>query len=79
MVYCELIKRDGSLLTYQIGGFFNDLTGELVVDYVAGTYEITKEPENSKVYDRHIGTMLSRAQADFEKGVFKRRLSYEIG
>ena len=78
MVYCKLIKREGSLFTYLIGGYVTDITGEMVVDFDHGTFEITKEPERSKVYPRHISTLLSRVRADYERGIVKDRVAYEI-
>jgi len=78
MVHCNLISYDGNTITYAIGGYTDDLTGVLRVNPSEGTYELIKEPEKTKVYDRHISAMLRRAQPAFEAGEIKKRLSYEI-
>ncbi len=67
------------MATYAIGGLYNDLTGEMIVDYAHQTYEIVKEPEKSRVYKRHISAMLHKAFHDYANGVIKEKLAYEIG
>ena len=78
MVYCNLEKINGTRLYYSIGSIVTDITGEIVVDYKKGEYELIKEPEKSKVYDCHIRRLLSKTQAEYDKGKFKKRISYEI-
>lgn len=78
MVYCNLEKVNGAMLVYSIGGIVSDITGKLIVDYKKGEYELVKEPEKSKVYDRHIKRLLNRAQTDYDKGIFKKKIAYEI-
>ena len=41
-------------------------------------YEVTKKPENSKVYRIHIEKMLRKHHKEFVSGEFKERLAYEI-
>ena len=78
MVFCNLIEKNGSELLYSIGGRPDDLTGRLSVNTEDGSFEIQAEPENSKVYTRHVSAMLRKAQSDYSAGNFKERLSYEI-
>ena len=78
MVYCNFMKRDGDLLYYTIGGNIDDLTGVICIDYVNQEYTVLKKPGASNVYYRHIDSMLRKAQKDFERGIFRERLAYEI-
>ena len=78
MVYCNLIKKQKDEVVYAIGGTTKDITGELVINYKDKTYTLTKPPENSKVYDRHISSMVFRAMSRLVKGEFPQKLSYEI-
>lgn len=78
MVYCNLEKVNGTKILYSIGGFSDDITGKLLVDFKAQEYDLLEEPKNSKVYDYFIERLLRKHQENFEKGVFKKRISYEI-
>lgn len=78
MVYCKLIEVTKEFAKYAIGGFVNDLTGELVISRLTDEYEVTKKPENSKVYRIHIEKMLRKHHKEFVSGEFKERLAYEI-
>ena len=79
MVFCNLLSVDGKVALYAMGGTPEDLTGELLVDAENETFEILKEPEKSKVYLTHIGSMLRSNQEEFKKGVFKKRMAHQIG
>ena len=78
MVFCNLLSSDGDKLIYAIGGSPEDVTGELAVNLRDGSFDLVKAPEKTKVYARHIGAMLRKAQAKFEKGTYPERLAYEI-
>lgn len=78
VVYCSLISVEGTKLTYALGGYVTDMTGELVVDYKEGTYEVTRKPMRSLARNRHIETMLRKHHAEFQKGIFPEKMSYEI-
>lgn len=78
MVYCKLIKETKHTVKYAIGGFANDLTGELLLRKGTDTYEVIKQPENSKVYKIHIERMLRLHHEEFERGVYREKLAYEI-
>ena len=78
MVYCNLLSAEGSKLIYAIGGSTDDITGKLVINLEDRSYDIIKEPERTKVYARHISSMVGRAWNRFEKGIYPERLSYEI-
>jgi len=78
MVYCNLIKQHDNEVVYAVGGSTKDITGELIINFKDKTYALTKPPLNSKVYNRHISAMVSRAMHNFSNGVFPKRLSYEI-
>ena len=78
MVYCNLIKTQNDEVVYAIGGTTKDITGELVINYKNKSFRLTKLPEKTRVYDRHISSMVSRAMSRFAKGDFPKKLSYEI-
>lgn len=78
MVYCNLEKVDGNKVLYSIGGYSDDITGKLLIDFKTQEYILLEEPKNSKVYDYFIKRLLSKHQSNFEKGIFKQRISYEI-
>lgn len=78
MVYCNYDRHEGNTVFYKIGGSSKDITGELAIYLNDKTYELLKEPENSKVYDRHIHSMLYWALPELLAGKFPPKLSYEI-
>lgn len=78
MVYCDLVSKEQDDLTYAIGGSPKDMTGKLVVHLSDKSFDLD-QPVNTTVLPRHIKSMLSRAWTDFEKGIYKPKLSYEIG
>lgn len=78
MVYCNLMKKNKDEVVYAIGGTTSDITGELIINYKNNTYIIAKEPDNSKVYDRHVSAMVYRSMEQFNKGIFPDKLSYEF-
>lgn len=79
MVFCSLISAEGKKALYALGGTPEDMTGRLFIDAAKGVYEVTKSPENTKVYDAHIGAMLRRHMSEFDQGVFKERIAHQIG
>ena len=79
MVYCNLISSDGKSLRYAIGGLVNDITGEMEVNKEDLSYKIIKQPESSVLYGRHIESMLARHKREYDQGIFKERISHEIG
>lgn len=79
MIYCKLISENGKYARYSIGGRTNDLTGVLFIDAVNETYTIEKQPSSSQIYERLVNTMVNRYMKDFKKGLFKERISHEIG
>ena len=78
MVYCNLIERNGDEVFYAIGGTTNDLTGKLVINIKDKSYRLEKKPERSKVYDRHISSMVYREMSLLARGEMPQKLSYEI-
>ena len=78
MVFCDLISSDGTKFIYGIGGSPDDITGILTVDCSDGSFEITKEPEKTKVYIRHIASMLRRAHNRFVNGMPPKKMAYQI-
>ena len=78
MVYCKLKEKNSKTVKYALGGFVNDMTGELVIYRETNTYEITKMPERSIVYKVHIDRMLLMYARDIKKGIFSEKMGYEI-
>lgn len=79
MVYCNLERINGTKLLYSIGGIVTDITGKIIVDYKSGEYKLIKAPEKYKVHDYYIRRLLNKVQADYDKGIFEKKISYEIG
>ncbi len=78
MVYCNLLSKKNNILTYSIGGVWNDLTGLLEVNCKTGQYVLLEKPKDSEVYMVHIEALIRKVRPDFDKGVFKPKISYEI-
>lgn len=79
MIYCDLIEAPGDIVKYAIGGRANDITGELIISIQDGSFDLIKAPENSKVYQKHIAAMVYWHLDEFRKGIFRDKISYEIG
>ena len=61
MVYCNFVKAEDDRVIYAFGGTSKDLTGELVImSSNPLSFRVTKEPENSRVSQRHIEYMIGR-------------------
>jgi hypothetical protein len=79
-IYCNLISRDGQILRYAIGSLVNDITGEIEVNIDDLSYKIIKQPENSVLYGGGlIESMLAKHKKEDDQGVFKEKISHEIG
>ena len=79
MVYCRLISANENVLKYAAGGLANDLTGELQVNKGDVSYQVTKAPERSILYPRHIEAMLSKYGEKIKRGSLIEIMAYEIG
>ena len=44
MVYCNLEKVNNGIALYSIGGYVDDITGTLQVDFKTQEYEFLKKP-----------------------------------
>ena len=61
MVYCNFVKAEDDHVIYAFGGTSKNLTGELVIILSKPlSFKVIKEPENSKVSQRHIEYMIGR-------------------
>ncbi len=78
MVFCKLKSKTGSTLIYALGGDTNDMTGEVVVNITDMSYEVTRKPEKTTVFDRHIGKMLRLNAKELQEGIAKPKMSYEF-
>ena len=79
MVYCNFIEQSKGKIVYAIGGFPDDITGRLEIDLSDNSFEVTAPPKNSRVYDRHIASMLRKHLSELANGDYKQKMSYEIG
>ncbi len=79
MVFCNLLSVNGNTALYAIGGNPNDLTGQLIINSEDGSYIILRAPENSKVYDTHIRSMIGKYRKSIDNGDFKEKMAYQIG
>lgn len=78
MVYCNLERINGTKILYSVGGLVTDITGQVVVDYKTKEYNLVKKPENSTAYEYFLAKLFKREQKNYEKGVFRKKISYEI-
>ncbi len=79
MVYCDFIKAENNKILYKIGGTVKDITGQLTINSSDGfSFEITKQPDNSKVSPRHIEYMIRNNIRNFKKKLYPEKMSYEI-
>ena len=80
MVFADLLRIEEDAIIYKFGGTPKDLTGELVIRPSDNfSFEVTKQPENSKAALRHIESMISRHKQEFRQGKYPERMSYQIG
>ncbi len=78
MVYCDFVKANNNILQYSIGGYATDITGVLIIDMNNRSYYVAKEPSESKVYPRLIGSMIRKYIHELESGQYPDKMSYEI-
>lgn len=79
MVFCDFVKTENDKIIYAFGGTSKDLTGELIIAPSNPlSFEVTKEPENSKVSTRHIEYMIGRHIQELKKGMYPPRMAYQI-
>jgi len=80
MVFCDILIIEENAIIYKIGGTSEDLTGELLIRPSDNfSFELRKEPENSRVALRHIEYMIGRHRQEFREGKYPERMSYQIG
>lgn len=79
MVFCNFLKAEENKAIYVFGGTSKDLTGELIiVSSDPLSFKVTKEPENSKVSQRHIEYMIGRHIQEIKKKMYPPRMAYQI-
>lgn len=78
MVYCNYMSDTGNSVTYAFGGLVQDITGVIRFNLSDGSFDIEKEPEKSHVSIRYLYSLFNKYRADFLKGIFKPKISYEI-
>lgn len=80
MVFANLLRIEDDAIIYIFGGTPKDLTGELVIKPSYNySFEVTKDPENSKVASRHIEYMISRHKQEFREKKYPKKIAYQIG
>ena len=78
MVYCKLISVTNRIVRYAIDGYVNDITEELILHRETNEYEVIKVHKNRKSNRTHIECMLRKHFKEFQKGIFKEKIAYEI-
>lgn len=79
MVYCNFVKAEDDRVIYAFGGTSKDLTGELVImSSNPLSFRVIKEPENSKVSQRHIEYMIGRHLQELKRKKYPLKMAYEI-
>ena len=79
LVYCKIKERKENFAVYSIGTSIDDITGEVV--FYKGYQEpmLVKQAEKFEIKDIHIAKILQKHMCEFKKGIFKDKLSFEIG
>ena len=79
MVFCDFVKTENNKIIYAFGGTSKDITGEgAIAPSDPPSFEVTKDPEISKLSLRHIEYMIGRLIQEFEKGMYPPKMSYQI-
>ena len=79
MVFCNFVKAEDNQIIYAFGGTSKDLTGELVITPSDPlSFRVIKEPENSKVSQRHIEYMIGRHIQELKKKMYPPKMAYQI-
>ena len=78
MVYCDYVSNTENSVTYSYGGLTSDITGIVIFYLDKDMLEIVKEPSASHVSLRYMYSLFNYNRADFHRGVFKPKISYEI-
>lgn len=80
MVYCNYISNTTDEVHYAYGGTTQDISGEVVFNFNEEYIEILKEPDNSndEILEKYLSRLYNKNKPDFIKGIFKKKLSYEI-
>ena len=77
MVFCDYKANTTDSATYAFGGTPEDISGEIVFHFRDRTFEIVKAPEKTKVWLKYIRSLYHKEMENFNKGVFREKISYE--
>lgn len=77
MVFCDFIEKTDKTVKYAFGVTPEDVSGEFVFDFVEKKLDIIKAPKTEDAPIRHLYRLLRMNQEEFEKGNFKKKMSYE--
>ena len=78
-VYCDYISDTGDSVTYAFGGATDDITGIVTFNLSDGSFDIEKEPDNCHIPIRYMYSLFFKYRDNFYQGIFKPKISYEIG
>lgn len=78
MVYCNFKEKTDTTVTYMYGAVVNDVTGELIFHFTEDIIEIVTPPKKEKVYMKYIKRLYGKQRENFQKGIFKEKIAYEI-
>lgn len=79
MVYCKIKERNADSAVYLIGARTDDMTGEITFFKGNRLPKLNKQAEKYPVREMHISRLYGKHMSDFEKGIFKDKIAYEIG
>ena len=79
MIYCNLKNSDGNSATYDFGLRTDDLSGIVIFYKDRIEPEVVKLPSQGERAILLLSKLNAHHRRDFSKGIFKEKLSYEIG
>ncbi len=79
MVYCDLKAKTENQAVYYVGTSTEDISGEVVFYKDLREPVILKLPGKSLLRMAHVAKIYRKYKDEFSQGIFKDKLSYEIG
>nr|DAD77104.1 MAG TPA: hypothetical protein [Siphoviridae sp. ct0d96] len=81
MVYCDYVSNTDSTVTYKYGASVDDITGTVVFHFLEGNegIETVEEPKKGEPWDVHMMRLYGKERRNFQRGIFGKKISYEIG
>lgn len=77
MVCCKFFKLLETTVLYYYGVVPSDMSGMIEFNLDGSGFRIIQEPEEETVHLRSLNLLYRKYKGDFEKGIFKQKISFE--